>query len=157
MNNTAPRRRASCPESCRNGNLVFDLNPKQFFVTGSVTTDDVPCDGGVRRSFYVLALLLGGAASAGPLRVVVISDLNGSYGSTTYAPRVDEAVRAIMALKPDLVISTGDMVAGQRRPHLSESEVRAMWDVFHRDGDRPAGGRGHPACRDARQPRRLGL
>ena len=33
-------------ESCRNGNLVFDLNPKQFFETGSVTPDDVPCDGG---------------------------------------------------------------------------------------------------------------
>jgi hypothetical protein len=33
-------------ESCRNGTLVFDLNPKQFFETGSVTPDDVPCDGG---------------------------------------------------------------------------------------------------------------
>jgi hypothetical protein len=32
-------------ESCRNGDLVFDLNPKQFFLTGSVTPEDVPCDG----------------------------------------------------------------------------------------------------------------
>ncbi len=33
-------------ESCRRGDLVFDLNPKQFFETGSVTPDDVPCNGG---------------------------------------------------------------------------------------------------------------
>ncbi len=32
-------------ESCRRGDLVFDLNPKQFFETGSVTPDDIPCDG----------------------------------------------------------------------------------------------------------------
>jgi hypothetical protein len=32
-------------ESCRNGDLVFDLDPKQFFLTGSVTPDDVACDG----------------------------------------------------------------------------------------------------------------
>ena len=31
--------------SCRRGELVFDLNPKQFFETGSVTPDAVPCDG----------------------------------------------------------------------------------------------------------------
>jgi hypothetical protein len=92
----------------------------------------------------LLALLLGGAASAAPLRVVVISDLNGSYGSVTYAPRVEEAIRAIVAMKPDLVISTGDMVAGQRRPHLSEAEVRAMWDGFHRTVTAPLEAAGIP-------------
>jgi Icc-related predicted phosphoesterase len=94
--------------------------------------------------FVFLALIFGGSASAGPLRVVVISDLNGSYGSVTYAPRVDEAIRAIIALKPDLVISTGDMVAGQRRPHLSEAEVRAMWDAFHRTVTAPLEAAGIP-------------
>jgi hypothetical protein len=92
----------------------------------------------------LLALLFGGAAWAGPLRVVVISDLNGSYGSVTYALRVEEAIRAIVALKPDLVISTGDMVAGQRRPHLSEAEVRAMWDAFHRTVTAPLEAAGIP-------------
>lgn len=92
----------------------------------------------------LLAILLGGSASAGPLRVVVISDLNGSYGSVTYAPRVDAAIRAIVAMKPDLVISTGDMVAGQRRPHLSEAEVRAMWDGFHRTVTAPLEAAGIP-------------
>ena len=32
-------------DTCRNGDLVFDLNPKQFFLTGSVVPDDVSCDG----------------------------------------------------------------------------------------------------------------
>jgi 3',5'-cyclic AMP phosphodiesterase CpdA len=76
-------------------------------------------------------LIFCGAALAQNLRVAVISDLNGSYGSTRYSPRVAAAVQRIIALAPDLVISTGDMVAGQRRPPLSEPEVRAMWDAFH--------------------------
>ncbi len=83
-----------------------------------------------------LALLLGGLllaalAQAGPLRVVAISDLNGSYGATDYHAAVDRAVDRILALQPDLVISAGDMVAGQRRPHLSEAQVEAMWQGFH--------------------------
>jgi hypothetical protein len=76
-------------------------------------------------------LCFGGAVSAAPLRVAVISDLNGSYGSTNYNATVVDAIEAIVAMKPDLVISTGDMVAGQRRPHLTEPEVRAMWRSFH--------------------------
>jgi hypothetical protein len=76
-------------------------------------------------------LLLGGSVLAQPLRVAVISDLNGSYGSTDYHPGVSAAVERLIALDPDLVISTGDMVAGQRRPHLTEAEVRAMWEAFH--------------------------
>ncbi|WP_050927620.1 metallophosphoesterase family protein [Aestuariivita boseongensis] len=70
-------------------------------------------------------------AKAEAIRVVVISDLNGSYGSTEYSADVHRAVKAIIAMKPDLVISTGDMVAGQRRPHLSEKEVKSMWTAFH--------------------------
>ncbi|MGR3661817.1 MAG: metallophosphoesterase family protein [Paracoccaceae bacterium] len=80
----------------------------------------------------ILALLLWtGGATATPLRVIVISDLNGSYGSTSYDPRITRAIDRIIALKPDLVISTGDMVAGQRKPHLSNKVVRAMWAAFH--------------------------
>ncbi|MGD9355367.1 MAG: metallophosphoesterase, partial [Chromatiales bacterium] len=70
--------------------------------------------------------------AAEPLRVVIISDLNGSYGSTDYAPRIDRAIDRVIELRPDLVISTGDMVAGQRRPHLARKHVRAMWASFHR-------------------------
>jgi 3',5'-cyclic AMP phosphodiesterase CpdA len=78
-----------------------------------------------------------GTALAKDLRVAVISDLNGSYGSTDYSPRVAVAVSRIIALKPDLVISTGDMVAGQRRPVLTEPQVRAMWAAFHAEVTNP--------------------
>ena len=85
------------------------------------------------RAFWVAVLCL--TVLAGPamaLRVVVISDLNGSYGSTTYSNRIPPAIERIIALEPDLVIATGDMVAGQRKPVLREPEVRAMWAAFHR-------------------------
>lgn len=93
----------------------------------------------------LFALVLWGcAAMAEPLRVVVISDLNGSYGSTKYNPRVSGAVDRIIALNPDLVIATGDMVAGQRKPHLSRKEVRAMWAAFHRVVSDPLAAAGIP-------------
>lgn len=64
---------------------------------------------------------------AEPLRVVVISDLNGSYGSTTYGQAVHDAVEAVVALAPDMVLSTGDMVAGQQ----AGLDYAAMWTGFH--------------------------
>ena len=67
-----------------------------------------------------------------PLRVVVLSDFNESYGSTRYTRHVDEAVARAIALKPDLVISTGDMVAGQRlNPSLTRTQIEPMWRAFH--------------------------
>lgn len=92
----------------------------------------------------MMLLLWFGAALADPLRVVVISDLNGSYGSTTYSPRVAAAVERIIALNPDLVIATGDMVAGQRKPNLSQKQVRAMWAAFHRTVSDPLAAAGIP-------------
>jgi acid phosphatase type 7 len=62
-----------------------------------------------------------------PVRVVVISDLNDSYGSTTYSQPVHDAVDAIVALAPDLVLSTGDMVAGQQ----AGLDYGGMWAGFH--------------------------
>lgn len=80
----------------------------------------------------LLLILFCQFATAGPgIRVAVISDLNGSYGSAHYGPAVDDAISRIIGLKPDLVISTGDMVAGQRIPHLSRAGVERMWDAFH--------------------------
>lgn len=85
-----------------------------------------------RAATGLVALWLATSAAAEPLRIAVISDLNGSYGSTTYDPAVAEAVATIIARRPDLVISTGDMVAGQRAdPKLTASELAGMWDAFH--------------------------
>ncbi|MEM9190555.1 MAG: metallophosphoesterase [Myxococcota bacterium] len=60
-------------------------------------------------------------------RVAVVSDLNGRYGSTDYDARVSAAVERVVAVAPDLVLSTGDMVAGQR----SGLDYSAMWRAFH--------------------------
>lgn len=83
----------------------------------------------------LLAAAAGCAAAPGappeaPLRAVVISDLNSSYGSTTYDPEVAAVVRRIVEeWRPDLVLIAGDMIAGQRAS-LSDENVRAMWAGF---------------------------
>lgn len=79
----------------------------------------------------ILVLVSAFTAKAESIRIAVVSDLNGTYGSTEYSDDVDRAVEAIIALRPDVVLSTGDMVAGQRQPPLSDAAVRAMWDAFH--------------------------
>lgn len=61
------------------------------------------------------------------LRVAVVSDMNGSYGSRSYNEAVHAAVARIVALSPDLVLSTGDMIAGQR----AGLDYRGMWSSFH--------------------------
>jgi len=64
------------------------------------------------------------------LTVAVVSDLNGSYGSTEYSEHVHAAVDWITGrLQPDLVLSTGDHVAGQREG----LDYGAMWRAFHAD------------------------
>ena len=68
-----------------------------------------------------------GTPGFAPLRVIVVSDLNDSYGSTTYSAPVHAAVAAIVARAPDLVLSTGDMVAGQQ----AGLDYPAMWAGFH--------------------------
>ncbi len=60
--------------------------------------------------------------------VAIIADMNGPYGSTDYNQHVHAAVDWIRDdLQPDLVLSAGDMVAGQREglPYV------AMWEAFH--------------------------
>jgi predicted phosphodiesterase len=68
----------------------------------------------------------------GPLRVTVISDMNGHYGSTRYEPAVARAISRIRELKPGLVLSLGDAIAGQQRhPRLSRPQLESMWRAFH--------------------------
>ncbi len=72
---------------------------------------------------------VGGRIEGAPedlFRVVVVSDINGDYGSTEYGEDVHGAMRAIVAMQPDLVISTGDLVAGER----AGLDYRAMWRGF---------------------------
>jgi hypothetical protein len=62
------------------------------------------------------------------LKIAVIADLNGSYGTTTYGTYVHKAVAALRdTIKPDIVLVAGDMVAGQK----AGLDYRAMWAGFH--------------------------
>lgn len=63
--------------------------------------------------------------------IAFISDLNGRYGSTSYDDRVTDAISVIVRLQPDLVISGGDMVAGQKQPKLGRDRLEQMWQGFN--------------------------
>ncbi|MEO1373025.1 MAG: metallophosphoesterase [Cyanobacteria bacterium J06635_10] len=65
----------------------------------------------------------------GDVRLVVISDLNGAYGSTDYDPEVDKGINLLPFWQPDMVVCSGDMVAGQKLS-LTESQIKAMWAAF---------------------------
>lgn len=65
----------------------------------------------------------------GEVRLVVISDLNGVYGATDYDPEVDKAIALLPFWQPDLVLCSGDMVAGQKLT-LTEEQLNAMWIAF---------------------------
>ena len=71
------------------------------------------------------------APPRGGTRLVLISDLNSSYGSTTYIAEVHRGVALIPPLRPDLVICAGDMVAGQKAG-LGRDRLAAMWAGFDR-------------------------
>jgi len=81
--------------------------------------------------FPRLILLIIFSTSVFAEKIVVISDINGSYGSTTYHKRVSKAVEAIIDLQPDLVIGAGDMVAGQKQPLLDQAHLDRMWASFN--------------------------
>lgn len=97
------------------------------------------------RLLIALVTLAASPLQAAPLKVAVVSDLNGSYGSTDYSADVTRAVERIIEMKPDLVISTGDMVAGQKTgPHLTQDQIDAMWAAFHRTVTDPLAEHGIP-------------
>ncbi|MDJ0716789.1 MAG: metallophosphoesterase [Prochloraceae cyanobacterium] len=66
------------------------------------------------------------------VRIVLISDLNSQYGSTSYEPEVHQAIALIPELKPDLILCAGDSIAGQKLS-LTNSQIKAMWAAFDRD------------------------
>lgn len=67
-----------------------------------------------------------------PLKVLVISDLNSSYGSTTYSKEVTAVIGQLDSIRPDIILCAGDMVAGQKKS-LTEEQIRSMWSGFERD------------------------
>jgi 3',5'-cyclic AMP phosphodiesterase CpdA len=79
----------------------------------------------------------------GDVRIVVISDLNSAYGSTEYEPEVDKGIALVPLWNPDLVLCSGDMVAGQDRS-LTDDRIRAMWAAFDEHVTAPLRQKGTP-------------
>lgn len=67
----------------------------------------------------------------GDTRIVIISDMNESYGSTHYDVFVDTTLAWIERWQPDAILSAGDYIAGQSLA-LDEEDIHAMWDAFEK-------------------------
>lgn len=89
------------------------------------------------------SLPVAAAIPRGDQRIVLISDLNASYGSTSYIPQVHQGVALVRQLKADLVLCAGDMVAGQKLG-LPAAQLDAMWAAFERQVLLPIRAAGEP-------------
>lgn len=63
------------------------------------------------------------------LKILLISDLNAAYGSLSYSDDVAAVIGEIGAIKPDIILCGGDMVAGQKTS-LTEQNIKGMWQSF---------------------------
>lgn len=79
----------------------------------------------------------------GDVRILVISDLNSAYGSTTYEPEIAKTINLISFWQPDLVICAGDMIAGQSL-QLTPIQINAMWSAFDQQIAKPIRDGGYP-------------
>ena len=89
-----------------------------------------------------ICLLFSSAASAEVF--ALISDMNGRYGSTFYNERVRDAIGIIVRTEPDAVLSTGDMIAGQKQPKFDAAWLDSMWAVFDETVAKPLAQAGIP-------------
>lgn len=107
------------------------MNKRRFFMFGIVASaGSVILTHQVWSQQQTIPIQVTPASEPVPaVRIVVISDLNSQYGSTTYEPEVKDAIALIPTLNPDLVLAGGDMVAAQKRS-LSDAQLTAMWSAF---------------------------
>ena len=77
--------------------------------------------------FFSIFFLSHSSHASDPIDIIVISDLNDSYGSTTYSTETHKTTAYILKKRPELVLVTGDMVAGQKK----ELPYVEMWEGFH--------------------------
>lgn len=71
-----------------------------------------------------------------PLKIMVISDLNDSYGSVTYSKELSSVIGRIKEINPDIILCGGDMVAGQKAS-LTEVRLTEMWNGFNENVLKP--------------------
>lgn len=63
------------------------------------------------------------------IKILLISDLNDSYGAVTYSKELHDVVSRVKDIKPDIILCGGDMVAGQKAS-LTKSRLDSMWTAF---------------------------
>jgi hypothetical protein len=88
-------------------------------------------------------LAIASTLPRGDQRIVLISDLNSSYGSTNYIPQAHQGVALVRQLRADLVLCGGDMVAGQKLG-LPAGHLDAMWQAFDQQVLLPIRNAGEP-------------
>lgn len=68
-------------------------------------------------------------AERGELRVLVLGDFNGPYGSTTYGSQLHGLLQQVASFDADLVLLPGDLIAGQDQS-LPAERFAEMWAGF---------------------------
>ena len=80
----------------------------------------------------------------GDVRIVVLSDFNGAYGSLSYSPQVEQVLSATTQVwQPDLLLSAGDVIGGQNTS-LPDGRFAQMWGAFDAQIARPLRDAGIP-------------
>jgi len=121
---------APTPEATQDGSTAAQTELTTTDSVGAAPSEAVPAE--LPAATQELLASLGQAPAnppRGDLRMVVMSDLNGVYGSTDYDPEIDKTMALIPFWNPDIVICSGDMVAGQDLT-LTPDQIRAMWAAF---------------------------
>ena len=95
----------------------------------------------LRFCLFVLLIIPHAQAQTNPergaVRVVILGDFNGSYGSLLYPPELNRALEATLRVwQPDLLLSAGDVVAGQSTS-LPDERFTEMWAAFDAAVARP--------------------
>lgn len=91
-----------------------------------------------RIAFLLLCIIFIGAVvppkggNKKQLKILLISDLNDSYGTVGYSSEVHDLIGRIKDIHPDLILCAGDMVAGQKRS-LTPEQLDAMWEGFRKE------------------------
>src|SRR5690554_714409 len=83
------------------------------------------------------------APEPGGLRILLLGDFNGPYGSVNYPGLLDRVLDQAPAWEPDLVLMPGDLIAGQDR-RLPDERFAEMWAGFDRHVATPLRAAGLP-------------
>lgn len=113
--------------------LLSDLTPKtrrQFLKQAALMGLSAPAVLALLANPAVVSTRSDRKRGENTVRAVVFGDFNGPFGSTAYSPIVPRVVdRIVTEWRPDIVLSPGDLVAGQKSD-LPDARFPQMWSAF---------------------------